>query len=795
MSSFKQRVERLIKNSTNIEARRVGESVMEMLAHVPENKLSVVLIEKLDNLSVKDGGVMEFLATERRLRAVLDMGIGTAVKNIRNSPVAQTATYTIAEFDRYIADGIADYRIVENFLSAFKSYEWDSVVKENLAAVEATMLSLSEDIVLARSLDVLENVRGPELYVGVVEAIQRYREVRNKESRNAMLTEMSKCDGLPQIAEIKSAVSVYEQKSANALNIKPQNGNSTVRTVYSYTMIGENEDIFNVDNVYYRRRGNEIERLTVAEANSLPINFREINTYVNSDITSIDESGMTIYCAQNAKIRMSIDDAGTKSVTINGQPATMEAVNQYLSTVRMVDRGFRGEVRIINNMFECLDTLVELDFAKVVESKYDAGLRITLMRAGETVCANKVCETVGENRFYKNLNPVQTRALVLEHLQFDLSEGLAEYLDKTAVERSAMAAKKVELTEAIIRAQNDIRKLNEAIALNFLPEDTTPQKATLENLRDEITATLESMQATLVRVDAAERAFENVDSESCCTVGDYVAVNGRGKGKVLSLDTINQSGLVMFDNGDTDFVSLADVSPVGDEADDAMAANDPDGEMTDPAVDGEAPSEAPSEAPAEEEAISEEPKTISDPESPEEDEEEEISPEDDESNESTEEPTEGESVDETADDVETSEEDTVEEKTIEGMGDETVAINGQDVPAEDAQQPKYITGRVSYEFPSNVRGNTVQVRADQYAKGGDDDLVDTLTEHGELAIPKKYLEIVEDVQTAETENIEESDVAAPTAPSFLDGAVLGDDGSYKITDASGRTYSVRIESE
>ena len=462
MANLKNRIQTLKNRSSDIAVRQVCESVLELTDHVPDRNLSTLIRERLRNLDSQDAYAQRFLITEKRMARLNDMGISRALERIRMTGVWEhnpQIQYITEWYEKNQLMKTPDFLLSEQFVAQMSPFCYDPSISEAIKVVSDIQDVLAEDIVVSKTIHILESSRASKFYSPVVENLKEYLENKSTAMRSAVIAEMETYAYEPVVRELQNKLKEFEASSNKSkFHITGNSADCTITPVYSFVLVERNADYFAVDGNFFKKKGENVQEITRDAMSRINERFVELNDILNEEQVAVDHNSITYSYGNN---RMIIN-TNEKSITYNGNPLKIQEVNNKLVEAGIFRWNQKGDLNKFNSLYEHLDTLCEIDFAKRIASKNHVGVQATIMRLGGSITLIKNNPYMNENRVYAGMNGTQARNTIMEFLNYDISESLVEFLSTENRIISQLENERRSLLNQIEECEINIAKIEDA---------------------------------------------------------------------------------------------------------------------------------------------------------------------------------------------------------------------------------------------------------------------------------------------------------------------------------------------
>lgn len=589
MANLNNRIQNLKNLTSDIAVRQVCESILELSDHVPDRNLSALIRERLKGLDSQDAYAQRFLVTEKRLARLDDMGISRALERIRMTGVWEhnpQIQYITEWYEKNQIMKTPDFLISEQFVAQMSPFCYDPSINEAIKVVSDIQNVLAEDIAVSKTINILENSRASKFYSPLVEKLKDYLENKSTAMRSAVISEMETYAYEPVVRELQNKLKEYESSSNKSKFHITGSGSSecVINPVHSFVLVERNADYFTVDGNYFKKVNESIQEISKDAMIRINPRFVELNSILNESNVSINNNRV-IYSYGNNTMTISTID---KSVTYNGKLLKIQEVNNKLLEAGIFRWNQKDDLNKFNSIYEHIDTLCEIDFAKRISSKNHVGVSATIMRLGGSITLIKNNPFMNENKVYSSMNGTQARNMIMEFLNYDISESLVEFLSKENQAISQIENERRNILNQIEECEINIAKIEEAqndILVSGSDEITAIKRELsfeIDRLKDKYSEKtiqlnklktyevedfdMETMPTTNMDMGVEEpmddyygdskssKKGKGVTSYVMSTpersfgVGDMVSVDGED-GRIISVDSIQNKATILLFNG------------------------------------------------------------------------------------------------------------------------------------------------------------------------------------------------------------------------------------------------------
>lgn len=381
--------------------------------------------------------------------------------------------------------------LYESFISGISNWNYLSAVDTELSALKDRVSQYKQDIDLKKILETMAQTGSYYIVPLIEDVVVDYVENKNMATRAILLQRLEAFEYDPFVRDMECLITrdlsientVYLGESVEYLN-------SQVKTELIFSpvqYIKENECVFNVKGAYYARKGTNIAKLTKNEVASLSESFKSLCNLVNSDNVKFSQelNSITVYGGANTCV------ITESEITVNGKEVTSDELKKLMETaiaMRSDDAEFYAMSVALNEHY---NDIAYIDFVKRIEARDNSGKSCDVFKLKESIFVNTTNSNLGRSTFYRNVNPIQCRKYINEHMEINCGPLFEDELPEQEKVAKAIDDKKKEY-------QDYIDSLEE-------------KKETLQAMKDEGADT-----------DDIDKAIDMIDKELDDTKSDFL---------------------------------------------------------------------------------------------------------------------------------------------------------------------------------------------------------------------------------------------------------------------------------
>lgn len=408
-----------LKNKVNsLEVKTLCENAISIVssaiynAITPEAKLE---IEKVAMNNLFEGltkhknviGVSEWLSNETRLYALKNLGVRDAINSLNESKELKVV---LEQYKESLNNGIHECRLYESFITALSPFGYFPTVGNAVQAIKDRVNKYKNDVDILKILETMKETRSNYLVPLIETVVNNYLSNKTQQNKHILHETLIKFTYDPFVRDIVNLVSL----DATELQLEYANAQCDIEKVYSPVLyIGENEAVFAVNKQYYVKKGNNISRLPEIEVLKLDEEFKTLCETLSNPNIIVEKNGVTVYFGNDKAF---IND---KEVIVNEQKMTKEQfVNAASISEWAGNRGFFQLVEFLNSNY---NEIAEIDFVKRVYLKENENFSADVFKLRDNVFITTHNPELNKSTFYRNINPIQAKNIMMEHLRFDVT--------------------------------------------------------------------------------------------------------------------------------------------------------------------------------------------------------------------------------------------------------------------------------------------------------------------------------------------------------------------------------------
>ena len=476
--------------------------------------------------------------------------LGESISKIMNGCKNEKVRVICEQYIAALNSGRAEEMLYETFISSISPYNYLSAVDTEMSAIDDRVNKYKKEIDLRKILETMKQTGSYYIVPLIEELVVDYMEHKSMATRAVLIQRLEAFEYDPFVRDIIMIVQ-RDQSMPNTVNLgeSVEYLSSQVKTepVFSPVQyVKENECVFNVKGSYFARRGNNISKLTKGEIDNLSESFKGLCSIVNSDRVKIN-SELNQISVYGDKDVIKITES---EITINGNEVTSGELKSIMESAVAMRSDDAEAYAIATALNEHYNDIAYIDFVKRIESRDNTGRSCDVFKINENIFVNTSDRSMNRSTFYRNVNPIQCRNYINEHMEINCNPLFEDELPDQQGVVNGIEEKKKEY-------QNYIDELEE-------------KKETLKKMKEEGADTSD-----------IDQAIEMIDKELEDTKKDYLQYQ-KDSDKYLNGDDDDADDSLKDEVPSTDGVDDKDPDDDNEEPQDDTDTDDEKGKELDP---------------------------------------------------------------------------------------------------------------------------------------------------------------------------------------------------------------------
>jgi len=567
MKAFNKRICNLLEKTTNEVVRKQANIILDLVDKGGDAAtLSKILIENIESLdtNILCDADKKFVLSERHIELLETLELKNIFNVLQKDENVLKANpqvpYIISQLrSAFESKQQSPVIIAESLLNILSKFTYIPLVEQKYNILFKILDENKEDILIIKTINNLSTIN-KDFYCDLIESLELYVYDKDLISRSQVFEKLKQYEFEPIIKEFINDFIKFG--ATDKLYMTNENKDFSVQPVYSFIRIDEfnkNRITFGIAGNYYEKYHNKLTKLNEAQVQLLPDKFKELNTYLINKKISINEQTLNIYINDN-KISIK-DEDGINKIYLNENLIKTKNPYEYLMQSGTFKFNQASELQMVADIYENFDSLVNVDFAKVIISKLYEGLGAVLYKLDNNIEDEKfymhlINPAMNVNEFVEDANALQIRNKLLEFMKYDISQSLYEFMDSTYKEVGNLKEQQNIINEEIHNLNIQLTKIEQAELDPIISEQFKEL-----NLKDAISneinklklewGVLESKINKLQNLNETN-TYSNIAKEDKFIVNKQIQIKSSGIiGKITAINTTTKELTIVTDEGDT----------------------------------------------------------------------------------------------------------------------------------------------------------------------------------------------------------------------------------------------------
>ena len=467
-----------------------------------QEEVDKILNDKVNEIAKAEKNVQK--KTKNMIKT--HIGLSEAITAILKDNKNEKLKVFCEQYINALNAGKPEELLYESFISGISNWNYLSAVDTELSALKDRVSQYKQDIDLKKILDTMSQTGSYYIVPLIEDVVVDYVENKNMAARAILLQRLEAFEHDPFVRDMECLITrdlsientVYLGESVEYLN-------NQVKTELIFSpvqFIKENECVFNVKGAYFARKGNNIAKLTKNEVSELNESFKSLCNLVNSDKVKFSQelNSITVYDGANKCI------ITESEITVNDKEVTSDELKKLMETaiaMRSDDAEFYAMSVALNEHY---NNIAYIDFVKRIESRDNSGKSCDVFKLKESIFVNTTNSNLGRSTFYRNVNPIQCRKYINEHMEINCGPLFEDELPEQEKVIKSIEDKKKEY-------QDYIDSLEEKKETLQAMKDEGADTEDIDNAIDMIDKELEDTKSDFLKYQKDSEKYLNGDDD------------------------------------------------------------------------------------------------------------------------------------------------------------------------------------------------------------------------------------------------------------------------------------------
>ena len=363
----------------------------------------------------------EWFENQKRINTIKNLGIYETAKRLlekegkTNEALADVLYETM---DRLNSE--PEVMVFEDFISALAPFNYLSAVDTELSAAKERTDKYKQDIDLLKIVETMKQSKSYYLVPLIEDAVNKFLESKTEQSKDSLKAIAMKYSYDPFVRNI-IAILDLDKTELDAIH---ENINVSIKNVYSpLKYLKENLFLFNVNNRFYIKKGNHIQKLNESQVASIDNQFKHLCQLINDGRVSIENNDIFVYHGND------ICKINENFISINDEEISLYHLKKINETATMIGDKKSEMYRIVESLYRNYNNIAHIDFVKHIELNENENAFADIFKLNQKIYIN-LNNNQGHETFYKNVNTIQAKNIIFENLGYDITPIFKDVMPK-----------------------------------------------------------------------------------------------------------------------------------------------------------------------------------------------------------------------------------------------------------------------------------------------------------------------------------------------------------------------------
>lgn len=375
---------------------------------------------------------------------------GTVSKIIKEHYKNEKLRIFCEKFINALNEGRSEAMLYESFISGISNWNYLSAVDTEVSALKDRVSKYRQEIDLKKITETMKQTASYYIVPLIEDLIAEYAANKTPDNRVHLIQRLHSFEYDPFVRDIINIVNRDESiPNTVFLGESIENANKYVHTEQAFSpvkYIKEGETVFNVKGTYYTKKGDTISKLGKSDVAALDESFKGLCALVNSPSVQISSelNSIKIYSDRSVAV------ISESEITIDGKKISSDDVDAICAQYKALSESdmfsFYSAIKVLNENF---DSIAHIDFVKRVAANDNPGHCVDVFKLGSNIYVNTINESLGRSVFYKNVNPIQCKNYINEHMGIKVDNLFEDVLPDQDSVKNMVDTKKKEYEDYI----------------------------------------------------------------------------------------------------------------------------------------------------------------------------------------------------------------------------------------------------------------------------------------------------------------------------------------------------------
>ena len=390
-----------------------------------------------------------------------------SIKNIVSSEARSNKRLmeTLEQYAGALNQGLYEERLYESFLTNISKFKYLLPVQKEIKRINEAVDKKPVSIMITKILEEMSTNGSYYIIPLIEEDAVRYVKKPNDVNRAQLVSALSAFASNPYCSAILNAVQFNDPEISATINekttavkdqIKLIREDANVSPIYSPVQyIKENECIFNANGQFYVKKGNTLAKLSDEYLNQLSESFVSLCQLVNDPHVTINKDSITLVGTDK------VANIYEGYAEINGNKETKETLRDLNEMYCKYDYDTNFFI-MTSCLLENFNNIANVNFGKHIALNMNEGVNVDMFRLGNNIFVNAVNESMFKSTFYHNVNPIQCRNIINNHMGINVASLFEDLLPSQDKLLLKLNETKEEYESSIEKYETTIEKLKAA---------------------------------------------------------------------------------------------------------------------------------------------------------------------------------------------------------------------------------------------------------------------------------------------------------------------------------------------
>jgi hypothetical protein len=504
-----------------------------------------------------------------KTKTSFSFGILNTISALKNSSFVELPAGRIL-LEKYefllVSKNISEAFVIEGFINELKGFVWESSVASALENMNMVFEKRRREIEVVKAYESIRNTSGRDLFSDATLQMKSWLISENR-STETLIHGLKRFGFNPQVRNLVSFLSLYENQNGSKFNIGYDNEVCEVTSIYSPVQILEKGSIFYSSGKFFFVNEDKTD-LTEINSSEISLDFVNKSAILEDRDVKISNNKVSLNIGNN-KVEF-VYENDLKRVYFNNKKISENELPVLLSvtTNTLLEN---SSTKISKALFvsSASEEIADIDFGKKIKSKIYEGVEANIFRLGKKIYVQTVNPMMKLNKVYET-NATQAVNIIKDFVKYDISESLTEFLEGEQAILSIMKNDKKEIAKNIQILENELNKIKYTKSQNPRISDSIELMELEEGIGNEITDLKNRWNMVNQEINKFTKNAKNVSADLNEEMGystdTEVRIKRNGqKGKIIGVDGNSKTYTVIFGEGKTGEYFFSEVENIENE--------------------------------------------------------------------------------------------------------------------------------------------------------------------------------------------------------------------------------------